>query len=209
MESDLRRGWKDVLEQLSERKPPVRLNVLDTIALDRLGVCRPQFWTSTGPQGFMQSKNVRNLSVDDIVQTVVAAVHPKDTREYLAVGLNQQSRFALTLKTLCDLSSLIAVGLDGLVLLSKPGHKFDSRVFVHEIRMSGRGYEDTVQALRFPELSQAGEHLTQSATARTRPKPRPSWPVCVWWSSCYSLLASACGTSLCCTAGTCVRERCG
>jgi len=184
MEADLHRGWKEILEQLSERRPAALLNVLDTIALDRLGVCRPLFWASTSPQGCLRSKNMRNLSLDEVVHSALALMQPKDSRECLALGLSQNSRFVLRVKDLYELATLVAAGLEGLVLLRAPGRRFDKRVFVHEIRMAGRGYEDSVRVGNFPELSQAGERSRQSSTVKKRPRPRSSWQVFGWWSSC-------------------------
>lgn len=185
MEGDMHRSWKEILEQLSERRPAVRINVLDIIALDRLGVCRPLFWASTSPQGSLQCKNVRNKGVDEVVQAALVMMQPKDPRECLALGLSPHSRFVLKAKELYDIGTLVAAGLEGLVLLKAPGRKFDRRVFVHEIRMAGRGYEDNVQVGGFPGLSQAGERLKQSPTVKKKLRPKSSWRVFGWLNSCY------------------------
>lgn len=168
MEStSLRRDWKDVLEHLSEKKPPLRLNILDTIAFDRLTVPRPLFWLYTSREGFLQCRNVRNMSIDEVVQTAVASVSSplttriprylltiEDSTEALAVAVCENARFVLAAKALLRVPPM----LDGLVLLKSPGRKFDRRVFIHEVRVQGASYMDDIRAANISDLSLEGVH---------------------------------------------------
>ena len=170
----MRRSWKDVLEHLSEKKPPLRFKVLDTIALDRITPVRPLFWLYTGAEGYLQSRNVRNVSTEEVVQSAVASSIPakvprylvnlEESKETLAVGMSDTARFPLTAKALLSLPVLATSGLDGLVLVKAPGKKFDRRVFIHEIKARGGNLESEVRARSLDNLNLEGVNSHRTGT---------------------------------------------
>jgi hypothetical protein len=175
-------SWKDLYEQLCDLKPSLFLNILDSIAFDTFSLSRPVFWLRTCPEGYLQCRNMRNLTIDDAIQLAVMSTGIttqrgglveswEDSKEIVAVGVNASARFALTPKALISLPVLLSTGLDGLVILKSPGKQFDRRVLIHDIRVQKSLYEDTIKVRSLYNMSQEGVHSTQSRSVTVSYKP--------------------------------------
>lgn len=181
-ESTISRSWKDLYEQLCDLKPPLFLNVLDSIAFDTFSILRPIFWLRTCPEGYLQCRNVRSLTTDDIIQLAVMSTGVtsqrsgpmsswEDSKEIVGVGVSDSTRFTLTAKALISIPALLSTGLDGLVILKSPGKQFDRRVLIHDICVQNGNYEDSVKVRSLYDMSQEGVHSRQSHSATAKLPP--------------------------------------
>ena len=168
-EKALSRSWKDLYEQLCDLKPPLFLNILDSVTFDTFSLFRPVFWLRTCSEGYLQCRNVRSLTTDDIVQLAILSTGVtaqrsglvgkwEDSKEIVAVGVSESTRFTLTAKALISIPALLSTGLDGLVILKSPGKQFDRRVLIHDICVQNGSYEDSIKARSLYNMSQEGVH---------------------------------------------------
>lgn len=168
-------SWKDIYEHLCDSRHPLFLNVLDCIAFDTNSQCRPLFWLRTSNDGLVKSRNIRNLTVEDVVQLVlltsgvmsqkrrVVGGSWEDSKEIVALGMTDVVRVTLNPRALVGLQTLVAQGVDGLVVLKSPGKRFDRRVFIHSIHRLGTRYEDSVSVRNLYSMTQEGHSLYRTA----------------------------------------------
>lgn len=140
---------------LTELKPPLKAQVLDTVVLDILSTRRPLSWISTNSQGFVVAKDLRSLSLPEVLQQLAQLVTAPDPKKRyfpqaerpnpIAVAITRDQRLVQTYQSLFSVGRSYSKDLEGLTVLYHLGKQFDPRVFIYEVTEMEGGFDDAVR----------------------------------------------------------------
>lgn len=137
--------WRYIYETLSSHSsPPIHLKLLDTVIFDQLHPYKPQIWVFTNLGGYMESRNIRNLTIDDILQAFLENILIGENAYNIHVDkeprasliLADHSRVLADTLTLWKVVQLYPGGVSGIQLFKVPGVEFENYYYFHEINSS-------------------------------------------------------------------------
>lgn len=132
--------WISAMQHLYSPKIQLKQKILDTVIFDSLEVFRPKEWIYTHASSYIQLKNIRSLTLDDVLRAFIKIQQKTQhknskqlNREYLVTCiLSETSRVMINTVNLWNIQSNFPQGIQAIQLFDIPTVTFHKLIFIYE-----------------------------------------------------------------------------
>jgi hypothetical protein len=133
-------SWISALQALHNPSSALKQKVLDTVIFDTLEAYRPKDWVYSSFSSFIELKNIRTLTLDDVIRGFLENIHKakklnprQSSRPYLVtIILSETRRVLIDTLTLWNIQANFPKGVQAIQLFDIPHVVFHNMIFIYE-----------------------------------------------------------------------------